>query len=109
MKIQETEAQFITDYEICRGPRAERELWVPGVERHVALFGHAPILAVADSGFASRTNEHAVRDRGVRYVVLPRQPTEHVETANENGYVAIGAPSLRCGLGFVPISAPGSS
>jgi hypothetical protein len=25
-KIQEAEAQFITDYEICCGPRAEREL-----------------------------------------------------------------------------------
>src|SRR5438876_333511 len=33
-------------------------------------------LAVADGGFASRSNERAAQDRGVRHVVLPRQPRE---------------------------------
>jgi IS5 family transposase len=76
VKIQEAEAQFITDYEICQGPHAERDLWIPGLDRHVALFGQAPNLAVADGGFASRANEQAARERGVRQVVLPRQPKE---------------------------------
>jgi len=56
--------------------QAERALWTPALDRHIALFDHAPRLAVADGGFASRTNERAARDRGVRCVVLRRQPRE---------------------------------
>ena len=76
VKIQEAEAQFITDYEVCAGGQPERDLWAPALDRHMALFGRAPQLAVADGGFASRTNERAAQDRGVRHVVLPRQPRE---------------------------------
>jgi len=76
VKIQEAEAQFITDYEVCERGQAERALWGPALDRHIALFGHAPQLAVADGGFASQTNERAAQDRGVRHVVLPRQPRE---------------------------------
>jgi IS5 family transposase len=76
VKIQEAEAQFITDYEVCARGQAERALWAPALDRHIALFQRAPQLAVADGGFASRSNERAAADRGVRHVVLPRQPRE---------------------------------
>ena len=76
VKIQEAEAQFITDYEVCASRAAERALWEPALDRHIALFGHAPDLAVADAGFASRANARAAHDRGVRHVVLPRQAHE---------------------------------
>ena len=76
VKIQEAEGQFITDYEICERGQADRALWAPALDRHIALFGRAPQLAVADGGFASRSNERAAQDRGVRHVVLPRQPRE---------------------------------
>jgi IS5 family transposase len=76
VKIQEAEVQFITDYEVCERGQAERTLWAPALDRHIALFDHAPQLAVADGGFASRANERAAHDRGVRHVVLPRQPRE---------------------------------
>jgi IS5 family transposase len=76
VKIQEAEGQFITDYAVCERGQAERALWAPALDRHIALFDHAPQLAVADGGFASRTNERAAQDRGVRHVVLPRQPRE---------------------------------
>jgi IS5 family transposase len=72
--IQEAEAQFITDYQVCERRLSDRALWVPALDRHQALFGHAPQLAVADGGFASRKNERAAQDRGVRPVVLPWQP-----------------------------------
>jgi IS5 family transposase len=74
VKIQEAEAQFITDYEVCERRQADRALWGPALDRHIALFGHPPQLAVADGGFASQTNERAAQDRGVRHVVLPRPP-----------------------------------
>jgi IS5 family transposase len=73
VKIQEAEAQFITDYAVCETRVSDQALWVPTLIRHEALFGHAPRLAVADGGFASRANEQAAHDRGVRTVVLPRQ------------------------------------
>ena len=76
VKIQEAEAQFITDYEVCARGQAERALWAPALDRHIALFDHAPQLAVADGGFGSRSNARAAQDRGVRHVVLPRQPRE---------------------------------
>jgi IS5 family transposase len=53
---------------------SDRALWVPALDRHRALFGHPPQLAVADGGFVSRKNEHGAQDRGVRHVVLPWQP-----------------------------------
>ena len=76
VKIQEAEAQFITDYAVCEPGQAERALWAPSLDRHIELFDHPPQLAVADGGFASRTNERAAQDRGVRHVVLPRQARE---------------------------------
>jgi IS5 family transposase len=76
VKIQEAEAQFITDYHVCERGQPERALWAPALDQHIRLFDHAPQLAVADGGFASRTNEDAARDRGVRHGVLPRQPRD---------------------------------
>ena len=76
VKIQEAEAQFITDYAVCERRQPDRALWEPSLDRHIELFGRAPQLAVADGGFASATNERAAYERGVRHVVLPRQPRE---------------------------------
>jgi IS5 family transposase len=46
------------------------------LDQHIALFDRAPQVAVADGGFASRANERAAQDRGVRHVVLPWQRRE---------------------------------
>src|SRR5256712_3979710 len=75
-KTQEAVAQFLTDYEVWEHRQSERALWAPALDRHIALFDRAPQLAVADGGFASRTNERAAQDRGVRHVVLPRLSRE---------------------------------
>jgi IS5 family transposase len=69
VKIQEAEAQFITDYDVCGAGQSDRALWEPALDQHIALFAHPPHLAVADDGFASRSNEHAALARGVRHVV----------------------------------------
>jgi IS5 family transposase len=73
VKIQETEAQLITDYEVCERRVPDQALWVPSLLRHEQLFSRAPRLAVADAGFASRANERAAHARGVQNVVLPWQ------------------------------------
>jgi IS5 family transposase len=81
VKVQEAEAQFITDYQVCERGQADRTLWEHSLERHIALFGRPPQLAVADGGFASRTNEHVAHDRGVRHVVLARLSRERSRIA----------------------------
>ena len=73
VKIQEAEAQFITDYEVCERRVPDQALWVPSLVRHEQLFDRAPRLAVVDAGFASRANEQAGYARGVQHVVLPWQ------------------------------------
>jgi len=73
VKLQEAEAQFITDYEVCATRVADGDLWGPALDRHAHLFGRPPRLAVADAGFASARNERAATDRGVRRVALPNR------------------------------------
>jgi transposase, IS5 family len=73
VKIQEAEAQFITDYEVCLTRVPDRTLWEPSLVRHAQLFGRPPRLAVADAAFASHMNDQVARQHGVRCVVLPRQ------------------------------------
>jgi IS5 family transposase len=76
VKIQEAEAQFITDYAVCATRVPDQTLWEPSLVRHAQLFGRPPRLAVADAAFASRANEQAASEHGVRDVVLPRQRRE---------------------------------
>jgi transposase-like protein DUF772/DDE family transposase len=76
VKIQEAEAQFITDYVVCATRVPDQTLWEPSLLRHAQLFGRPPRLAVADGGFASRANEQTARAHGVRHIVLPRQRRE---------------------------------
>src|SRR3989442_3969008 len=63
VKIQEAEAQFITDYAVCDRRQSERALWAPALDRHIALFDRAPQLAVADGGFPPRLNERPAQER----------------------------------------------
>lgn len=73
VKIQEAEAQFITDYEVCPSRVPDGTLWATSLHRHRQLFARPPRLAVADAGFALRGNEQLARELGVQQVVLPRQ------------------------------------
>ena len=82
--IQEAEHQIVTAFEIHTGRPADVTLWTPALDRHQAIFGHAPDLAVADRGFSSARNEQAAVDRGVRRVVLPRSgPKSPTRRAHE--------------------------
>jgi len=69
--IQEAEHQIITAYAVHNRRPADKTLWVPGLDRHIAIFGRPPDLATADRGFSSAANEQAAVSRGVRRVILP--------------------------------------
>src|SRR5262245_28715632 len=68
VKIQEAEAQFITDYEVCSTRVPDRTRWEPSLVRHAQLFGHPPRLAVADAAFASHRNDQVAARSAVRGV-----------------------------------------
>jgi IS5 family transposase len=70
--IQEAEHQIITAYEVHERRPADMTLWIPALDRHVAMFGRAPDIAAGDRGFASAKKEDAAVLRGVRRVILPR-------------------------------------
>jgi IS5 family transposase len=76
VKIQEAEAQFITDYAVCPTRVPDGTLWEPSLVRHKEIFGRPPRLAVADAGFASAANIEVARAHQVRSIVLPRQRRE---------------------------------
>jgi transposase, IS5 family len=76
VKIQEAEAQFITDYAVWATRVPDQTRWVPSLVRHAQLCGRPPRLAVADGGFAARANELAARAHGGHHVVLPRHRRE---------------------------------
>jgi IS5 family transposase len=69
--IQESEHQIITAYEVHERRPADMTLWTPALDRHLAIFGRAPLIAAGDRGFASARNEEAAQRRGVRRVILP--------------------------------------
>jgi IS5 family transposase len=70
--IQECEHQIITAYDVHEGRPADRTLWTPALDRHLAIFERPPDLAAADRGFSSAANEAAAFERGVRRVILPK-------------------------------------
>jgi len=70
--IQESEHQIITAYEIHDRRPADMTLWIPALDRHIAIFDRPPDIAAGDRGFASAKNEDAAIERGVRRVILPR-------------------------------------
>ena len=53
VSIQEAEGQIITRYAIHDGRLADVTLWIPALDAHTEVFGHAPDLAVSDRRFAS--------------------------------------------------------
>ena len=68
--VQEAEGGLVTDIGVTAAH--DTALLVPAVERHIAVFGHAPTLAATDRGFFSHAGEQRIRELGVRRPVIPR-------------------------------------
>jgi IS5 family transposase len=72
ISIQESDGGLITAYQIEERRVGDSELWLPAIEKHVEVFGHAPFLATADRGFYSAGNEIQAHQLGVQRVCLPK-------------------------------------
>ena len=62
MKIQEAEAQFITDYAVCATRVPDQTLWEPSLVRHAQLFGGR---RVSRSQMAASPREPMSRRRAI--------------------------------------------
>jgi IS5 family transposase len=71
VKIQETENQLITDYEVLEHRPADSTLLIPSLQQHIQQFGHAPEAITADAGFFSAANEREAERLGVKRVSIP--------------------------------------
>jgi IS5 family transposase len=67
--VQEADGGIVTDIGVTA--LHDAALLVPAVERHIQLFGHAPILAATDRGYFSLDGERRIRELGVRRPVIP--------------------------------------
>jgi IS5 family transposase len=76
VKIQESENQIISHYEVFAERPSDRQLLVPSIEVHQRRFGRIPALVAADAGFHSLQNEKTAGAMGVRWLSVPNQKTK---------------------------------
>ncbi len=79
VKIQESENQIISHFEVFAERPSDRQLMVPAIEVHQRRFGRIPAWVAADAGFHSQQNEKAARAMGVRWWSVPNQKTKSAE------------------------------
>jgi IS5 family transposase len=79
VKVQEAENQIITHYEVYAERPEDSRLLVPAVEQHLRLFGRAPAMVAADTGFYSLKNEKSIQGMGVTRVAVPSRSTKSSE------------------------------
>jgi len=70
VKVQESEGGIVTDVAVIETGN-DTGLLVPSVERHIAVFGTAPVMASTDRGFYSAAGIKRIEELGVRRAVVP--------------------------------------
>jgi IS5 family transposase len=71
VKVQEADGGIVTDIGVV-AEKNDKPLLVPGVERHIEVFGRAPQIAATDRGFHSGKGERGIRALGVKRPVIPK-------------------------------------
>jgi transposase, IS5 family len=79
VKIQESENQIISHFEVFAERPSDRQLLVPSIEVHQRRFGRIPAWVAADAGFHSQQNEKTACSLGVRWFSVPNQKTKSAE------------------------------
>ena len=79
VKIQESENQIISHFEVFAERPSDRQLLVSSIEVHQRRFGRIPALVAADAGFHSQQNEKTASAMGVRWFSVPNQKTKSSE------------------------------
>ena len=83
VKIQETEQQIITDYEVYAQRPSDRELLVPAIQVHHDRLGRVPDLVAADPGFYSAPAATTAKAMGVTRLSVPATGTKSAPRKQE--------------------------
>ena len=66
-------SNLITDCLIVKGNPADSTLTIEMLDRHERIYGHYPLKAALDGGFASKDNLQAAKTRGVKDVCFAKK------------------------------------
>jgi hypothetical protein len=72
VKIQETENQIVTDYEVFKERPADKTVLMPSIEKRQEVFNLAAELVAADAGFFGARNEENAKEAKVKKQQYPR-------------------------------------
>jgi IS5 family transposase len=75
VKLQETDHQIITDYEVFEKRPVDADLLLPSIETHHQLLGQIPQMVAADAGFFSIDNQTQAQAKGVEKLAVPNKRT----------------------------------
>jgi IS5 family transposase len=71
VRIDEVESGVVSHYEVQDGNPSDSTAFVPAIEEHKKIFGHAPRMATADRGYFSAANINKAKEGGVKRVAVP--------------------------------------
>jgi len=83
VKIQESENQIITDFEVYGSRPSDSDLVIPALDSHLRMLGRAPRLMAGDAAFFSARNEAEAKQKGVKRVCIPSRSTKSAARKQE--------------------------
>jgi IS5 family transposase len=89
---------LILDLVVEAGNPADSERLLPMLDRHIALYGEAPLQAAADGGFASRANLSQAKARGVRDMAFHKKAGLRIEDMVRSRWVYRKLRNFRAGI-----------
>jgi IS5 family transposase len=89
---------LILDLVIEAGNPADSDRLLPMLERHIALYGQAPLQAAADGGFATRHNLSQAKARGVRDMAFHKKRGLRIEDMVKSRWVYRKLRNFRAGI-----------
>jgi IS5 family transposase len=89
---------LILDLVIEAGNPADSERLLPMLDRHIAIYGEAPVQAAADGGFASRNNLSQAKARGVRDMAFHKKSGLRIEDMVKSRWVYRKLRNFRAGI-----------
>ena len=89
---------LILDVVIENGNPADKERFLPMLERHIDFYGEAPRQAAADGGYASRANLSQAKAHGVRDMAFHKKAGLHIKDMVKSRWVYRKLRNFRAGI-----------
>jgi IS5 family transposase len=89
---------LILDVVIENGNPADKERFLPMLERHIDFYGEAPRQAAADGGYASRANLSRAKAHGVRDMAFHKKAGLRIEDMVKSRWVYRKLRNFRAGI-----------